>query len=50
MGSLSMLTDITERKKAEEMLKLKFEELAPSKEELEQFAYIFSHDLEEHCG
>ncbi len=47
MGSLSMLTDITESKKAEKMLKLKFEELARSNEELEQFAYVSSHDLQE---
>ena len=47
LGSLSMLTDITERKKAEQNLKLKLEELARSNEELEQFAYITSHDLQE---
>ena len=47
MGSLSMLTDINDRKKADETLKLKLEELARSNEELEQFAYILSHDLEE---
>ncbi len=47
MGSLSMLTDITERKTADETLKLKLEELAISNEELEQFAYVSSHDLQE---
>ena len=44
---LEMDIDITERKKAEEMLKLKVEELKRSNEELEQFAYISSHDLQE---
>jgi light-regulated signal transduction histidine kinase (bacteriophytochrome) len=39
--------DITERKKAEEMLKSKMEELAQSNSEMEQFAYIASHDLQE---
>ena len=47
VGSLSMLTDITERKTAEKTLKLKLEELTHSNEELEQFAYVSSHDLQE---
>ena len=47
VGSLSMLTDITERKTADDILKSKLEELAHSNAELEQFAYISSHDLQE---
>jgi PAS domain S-box-containing protein len=39
--------DVTELKKAENILKLKIGELTHLNEELEQFAYISSHDLQE---
>ncbi len=47
MSISAISRDITERKKAEEILKSKLEELRCSNEELEQCAYVSSHDLQE---
>lgn len=44
---LGISNDITDRKKTETELKMKSEELARSNAELEQFAYVASHDLQE---
>ncbi|WP_287587146.1 PAS domain S-box protein [Candidatus Borrarchaeum sp.] len=47
IGLIFDARDITEQKKAEQKLQLTLNDLARSNAELEQFAYIASHDLQE---
>ncbi len=47
IGASAIGRDITDRKKAEQALAWRTEELARSNAELQQFAYVASHDLQE---
>ncbi|MBI5374682.1 MAG: PAS domain S-box protein [Candidatus Schekmanbacteria bacterium] len=47
LGGFGITQDITERKKTEDALRKATADLARSNEELKQFAYVASHDLQE---
>lgn len=46
-GTIVILKDVTERKKIEKQMAIKKQQLVRSNAELQQFAYVASHDLQE---